>query len=67
LFLSQRKERYTKKLIEKKEKKLFLCPSSGTHLENEQYWVINVEQLQFYAGFIAMQSTLGSSCNPYTA
>ena len=44
-----------------------MCPCSGTHLENEQYWVINVEQLQFYAGFIAMQSTLGSSCNAYTA
>ncbi|DBB15342.1 TPA: hypothetical protein ACH3X3_003587 [Trebouxia sp. C0006] len=40
---------------------------TGTHLENEQYWVINVEQLQFYAGFIAMQSTLGSSCNADTA
>ncbi len=46
---------------------LVLCLSLGTQLQNELYWVTNVEQLQFYRGFIAMQSTLGSSCNAYTA
>ncbi|DBA98816.1 hypothetical protein WJX77_006821 [Trebouxia sp. C0004] len=40
---------------------------TGTQLKNELYWVENVEQLQFYGGFIAMQSTLGSSCNANTA
>lgn len=47
--------------------KFVLCVSSGMRLQDELYWVTNVEQLQFYGGFIAMQSTLGSSCNANTA
>ena len=40
---------------------------AGTQLEDELYWLQNVETLQFYTGFIAMQATLGSPCNANTA
>lgn len=39
---------------------------TGSKLENEFFWTQNVELLRFYTGFVAMQATTGSLCNPNT-
>ncbi len=40
---------------------------AGTREQDEFFCVQNMESLQFYGGFIAMQATLGASCEYYTS
>ena len=45
---------------------MIMAPCTGAQLAEQTYWLQNVETLQFYTGFIAMQATPGSACNANT-